>query len=97
MRPEALRLVGLYYWLIDNQSKGVKWWKRSIEEGNQLGLRPDLARTYMEIGIRFLEKKSKYKELNGISAKEYLEKARTMFKEMDLQWDLDELEKFSTF
>jgi hypothetical protein len=47
----------------------------------------------MEIGKRFLEDKSKYKELNGISAKEYLEKARTMFQDMDLQWDLDELDK----
>ena len=40
-----------------------------------------------------LEEKSKYKELNGIKAEEYLEKARTMFQEMDLQWDLDELDK----
>ena len=47
----------------------------------------------MEIGKRFLEEKSKYKELNGISAEEYLGKARTMFEEMDLQWDLDELDK----
>jgi hypothetical protein len=31
--------------------------------------------------------------LNGISAADYLEKPRTMFEEMDLQWDLDELDK----
>ncbi len=59
----------------------------------QLGARPDLARTYMEIGKRFLKKKSRYKELNGITAEEYLEKARELFQEMDLQWDLDELDK----
>ena len=47
----------------------------------------------MEISRRFLEEKSKYKKLNGISAKEYLEKAREMFQEMDLKWDLDELER----
>ena len=47
----------------------------------------------MEIGKRFLEEKSKYKELKGISAKEYLEKARVMSQEMDLEWDLDELDK----
>jgi hypothetical protein len=33
--------------------------------------------------------------LNGITAKEYLEKARTMFHEMDLQWDMDELDKIA--
>jgi len=36
---------------------------------------------------------SKYKDLKGITAEEYLKKARNMFEEMDLQWDLDELEK----
>jgi tetratricopeptide (TPR) repeat protein len=92
---EGFRLIGSYYWLIDNQNKAVKWWKRAIEETERFGARPDLARTYMEIGKRFLEEKSKYKELNGISAEEYLEKARKMFQEMDLQWDLDELDKIS--
>lgn len=96
-RSEILRLVGLYCWLIDKQNKAIKLWKRAIEVGEQLGIRPDLARTYMEIGKRFLEKKSKFKELNGISANEYLEKARVMFEEMDLQWDLDELDKISSF
>jgi len=50
----------------------------------------------MEIGKRFLEEKSKYKELNGITAKECLEKARAMFEEMDLQWDLDELDRIAS-
>jgi hypothetical protein len=36
-----------------------------------------------------------YKELNGISAKGYLEKARELFQKMDLQWDLDELDKIA--
>jgi len=31
--------------------------------------------------------------LNGITAEEYLEKPRVMFEEMDLQWDLEQLEK----
>jgi hypothetical protein len=45
------------------------------------------------VGKRLLEPKSKYKELDGIKAGEYLERARVMFEDMDLQWDLDELEK----
>jgi hypothetical protein len=95
-RSEAFCLVGRYHWLIGNQKRGVKSWKRAIEEGERMGVRPQVARTYMEIGKRFLEEKSKYNELNGIAAKEYLEKARTMFQEMNLQWDLDELEKITT-
>jgi len=92
-RPKAFCLLGRYYWLIGNQKRAVKWWKRAIKEAVRLGQRPDLARTHMEIGKRFLEEKSKYKELNGIGAEEYLEKAQAMFQEMNLQWDLNELEK----
>jgi tetratricopeptide (TPR) repeat protein len=94
-RSSALSLIARYHWLIGKQNKAVKCWKKAINEGERLGHSPDLARTYMEVGKRFLEEKSKYKELNGINAKEYLEKARTMFKEMDLQWDLDELDKIA--
>lgn len=68
-------------------------WNMAMGEFGSLGARPELARTYMEIGKRLLDEKSRYKELNGISAKEYLGKAREIFVEMDLQWYLDELDK----
>ncbi len=87
------RLMGEYYWLLGKQRKALKWWNKSIKEGERLGARPDLSRTYMEVGKRLLELHSKYKELNGVAAKEYLEKAETMFREMDLEWDIEELEK----
>jgi hypothetical protein len=90
---EALRLMGKYYWLIGKQKKALNWWDRAMKKGEKLGARPDLSRTYLETGKSLLEPTSKHKELNGIAAKEYLEKARTMFEEMDLQWDLNELHK----
>jgi tetratricopeptide (TPR) repeat protein len=90
---EALRLMGKYYWIIGNQKKALKWWDRAIKTGEELGARPDLSRTYLEIGKSLLEPTSNHKELNGITANAYLEKARIMFEEMDLQWDLNELNK----
>ena len=63
------------------------------KEGERLGARLELSRTYMEVGKHFLEPNSKYKEINGITVEEYLEKARTIFQEMDQQWDLDDLDK----
>ena len=92
-RTKIYRLMGLYYWLIGRQGKALKWWDRTIQEGERLGARPDLSRTYMEVGKRLLEPQSKFKELNGISAPEYLNKAETLFREMDLQWDLEQLER----
>jgi tetratricopeptide (TPR) repeat protein len=90
------RLMGEYFWLIGNQHKAFQWFDRSIREGERLGARPDLSRTYMEVGKRLQERYSKFKELNGISAPEYLNKAETLFREMGLQWDLEQLERVRT-
>ena len=92
-RTKIFRLMGLYYWLIGKQRKALKWWDRAIHEGERLGALPDLSRTYMEVGKRLQEPQSNFKELNGISVPEYLNKAETLFREMDLQWDLDQLER----
>jgi len=92
-RTENYRLMGEYYWLVGKQRKAFQWFDKSIQEGERLGARPDLARTYMEVGKRLLEPHSKCKELDGLSAKEYLEKAEKLFREMDLQWDLEQLER----
>ena len=85
--------MGDYYWLIGKQGKAIKWFDKSIKEGERLGARPDLSRTYMEVGKRLLEPQSKYKRLNEIDAKGYLEKAEALFREMDLEWDLEQLDE----
>ena len=96
-RTEAFRLMGTYYWLTGYKIKSQRWWMKSIEEGKQIGARLELSRTYMEIGKRLLESKSKYRELNGIKPDAYLKKARTMFEEMGLQWDLNELDRINIY
>jgi tetratricopeptide (TPR) repeat protein len=90
---EAFKLMGVYYWLIGKPKKALAWWDKSINAGEQFGARPELARTYMEVGKRLLEKKSKFHQLNGIQAQEYLEKAKVIFQELKLEWDLEELDK----
>ena len=92
-RTKILRLMGLYYWLIDKQGKALKWWDKAIKEGERLGARPDLSRAYFEVGKRLLEPQSKYKELNGIEVRGYLEKAGILFEEMGLERDLDDLDR----
>jgi hypothetical protein len=91
-KPEALRLMGILNWLANKQKKALKWWDKSIRTGEQLGARPELVRTFMEVGKRLLEPKSKHRELNGISAEGYLDKAQALFEEMELEWDLEQLE-----
>ena len=96
-RTEVFRLMGFFYWLVGKQKKAVSWWFSSIKEGERLGARIELSRTYMEIGSRLIEKKSKFRELNGIKPEEYMEKARTLFEGLDLQWDLERLDKVTAY
>jgi tetratricopeptide (TPR) repeat protein len=90
-RTEAFRLMGVYYWILGKQKQALNWWIKSIKEGERLGARLELSRTYLEVGKRLLEPGSKYKELDGVKAKDYLDRARKQFIDMDLQWDLDKL------
>ena len=94
-RVEYFTLMGQFCWIIGRQKKATIWWSKSIEQGKNLGARVDLARTYMEVGRRLLEPESRYKEFNRLKAEQYLEKAKAMFQEMDLLWDLDELAKLN--
>jgi tetratricopeptide (TPR) repeat protein len=96
-RIEVLRLMGLYYWLMNSQNKAIEWWRRSMAEGERLGDRVELSRTHMEIGKRLQEKKSRFRELDRVESDAYLEKARISFEQMGLDWDLDELEKIKAY
>lgn len=90
-RTEVFRLMGTYFWLIGSQPRAIKYWNTSIQEGGRLGARVELARTHMEIGKRLLEQGSRFRELDGMKAEDYLEKASALFEEMDLEWDLEKL------
>jgi class 3 adenylate cyclase/tetratricopeptide (TPR) repeat protein len=91
-RVEAKRYMGTFRWLTGKKRDALKWWRLSVETGESFNMKPELSRTYFEIGKRLSEPDSPYRELSGISAAEYLNKAKTMFEEMDLQWDLEQLE-----
>ena len=75
--------MGTLNWLTGKQKKALNWWDKSIRTGKDLGARPDTARTYREVGQRLAEASSKFKELSGILAEEYLEKAQLLFEEME--------------
>ncbi len=74
-RTKKYYLIGKYYWLINKQKTALKWWRKSIQAGEALDARPDLSRTYFEVGKSFQSPENKYKQLNGITAQEYLDKA----------------------
>ncbi|HEV7735452.1 MAG TPA: adenylate/guanylate cyclase domain-containing protein [Candidatus Binatia bacterium] len=91
-RTPVLRLAGRLEWLLGRHGRAMKHWQESMAEGESLGARPELARTFMEIGRRLLEPDSPVRELGGISATEFLERARAGFEALDLTADLAQLD-----
>ena len=91
-RTEALRLMGSYCWISGKQKKALVWWERSILEGERLDAKLELSRTYLEVARRLFEKKGRYDTLKGIGREEYLKKAQHLFSQLDLDWDLKELD-----
>jgi len=84
--------------------KALAWWKKSIDEGERLGARLELSRSYFEVGKRAVavgtgrdmslqqqHLREQIKKNIGLTPEECLAKAETMFRDMDLQWDLDQL------
>ena len=79
---------------LNKQKKALKYFHLAIATGEKYNGRLELSRAYFETGKFLSDSKVKYKKLNGQSAGYYLNKALTMFEEMDLQWDLEEYGKF---
>ena len=90
-RTESYRLMGVYKWLIHDQKSAFKWWHKAISEGERLGARPELARTYAEIGIRSCGINGVSSEPDVTNVKETVQKAKKMFRDLGLNHDLEEL------
>ncbi|MBN1479471.1 protein kinase [candidate division KSB1 bacterium] len=92
---ESMNLVGVYCWLDKKPKTALRWWNKSIQYGEKIGATLEIARVYMQVGRRLLEKGSPFHELNSINAEKYLEMAKSLFQKMEMQWDLYELEKIT--
>ena len=55
IKTETLKLMGVYFWVIGRQRKAMKWWRKSIQEGQRLNDRLELSRTHYEVRKRLLE------------------------------------------
>ena len=50
--PAAFRLEGRYHFVRGERKRAEKWWRRSLDVGEELGARYELALTSLEIGQR---------------------------------------------
>lgn len=92
-KTEIYRLMGILYWVSGKPKKAQEWWGRSVKTGEALGARPELARTYLEVGKRLAEGSDRFREFEGQNAEACFSKAEALFKSMALSRDLEELER----
>ncbi len=90
-RTETFRLIGSLFYLTRQYHKAKKWLLKSIAEGKRLNARIELSRTYLVVGEYLSRMENRSETLDGLSSMNYMEMAREMFREMDLQWDLDQI------
>ncbi len=90
-RTECCRLFGVYNWLIRDTKSAFKWWLKAISEGERLGALPQLARTYAEMAMRTCAIHDEFSEHYLSRAKDPLQKAKTMFHDLGLDRDLENL------
>ena len=91
-RTESYRLWGAYYWLIHEQKRAFNWWHKAISEGEKLGARPQVARTYAEMAMSLCAVEGEPSTSDVGRAKELLQKAQTMFRDLGLHQDLEDLD-----
>ncbi len=96
-KPGILKLMGINNWIAGQQNKALSWWDKSLQAGEELGARPELSHTYLEIGKRLFEKNSKHSDLDNINSKGFFERAEFLSREMDLKWDMEEIEKIKFY
>jgi len=91
---EAWRLKAMVYRQLGKKNSTLKCFSKSIQLGQKYNCPLELSRTYFAAGKFLQDSDSKRNTILGFSANEYLLKAKSLFEELDLQWDLKEYEKY---
>jgi tetratricopeptide (TPR) repeat protein len=67
--PGAFRYRGVLEWLQGNPKQAEQWWRKSIDTARQLGARYELAKVYLEMGLR-------------AAPRHYLDEGKKLFEEV---------------
>jgi hypothetical protein len=92
--PEAYRLRAKIFWLVNKANKAFRNYEKSVKAGLKYDCKLELSRTYFEAGKFLQDAKNRKQRINGLNGVECLMKAKAMFEEMNLEWDLREYHKY---
>ncbi len=92
-RPEIYRLCGTAHWLRGRRTAAYRWWERSVEEAQIARMAPEVGRTLLEVARRSREVARGAPEVfHDAPITTCADRARAIFEEYDLAWDLQQLE-----
>jgi len=94
IKPEVDRYIGTYHWIKNDHKKAIKYLQKSINYAKHLEALPELGRSYLGMGKFILLNKNKSKNIN---ADNYLSEAQKIFEQLNLRWDIDELNKVRAY
>lgn len=89
-RPEVLRLAGREAWLRQRPTEALSWWERALACAQELGARPEFARTLADAG-RAMAQADNGLRLGDRDASECLAEAREIFEDLALAADLSQI------
>ena len=90
-RPEVFKLAGHLNWVRGRQRRALGWWRQSLAAGEALGVRPELARIRLEVGLRLAGASGGPGSLDEVSAAELIDRGRAELEALELGWDLEQL------
>jgi tetratricopeptide (TPR) repeat protein len=90
----AYHLKSILLMRLNKDRQALRTLAQAVEAGEKYDLRPDLARVFFEMGKFLLDPGKKQNKVNNLSGRDYLQKARVMFEEMELRRDLEEYEGY---
>lgn len=94
-KTEAFRFRAISYSYLNKPVQAIRYFKKSITFAQWYGSNIELSRTYFELGKFLSDPTTKINRMNGHSGAYYLGIARRMFEEIGLEWDLEQLRKYS--
>jgi hypothetical protein len=90
-RPEVLRTAGTHAWLLGHRREARARWGESLDWAGRLGMRPEQARTQLEMGRRLLARAGERDTELRREASALIESARLGFASLGLESELREL------
>lgn len=88
--PEVYRLRANIFWSINKANKALRNFEKSVKAGIDYDCKLELSRTYFEAGKFLRDQNNKKDRINGMNGTECLIKAKSLFEEMGLEWDIRE-------